>query len=244
MSWGFSQSGQSPDLVAPTRYFRDGGARTVAVVNDAGSPLAEAAQWVLPLHAGAETSVAATKSYIAQLVAGARIVAHWQNDTPLLAALETLPEVLERAAYADWSPLVDALVDADKLFVIGRGTSLAIAMEAALKFKEVCGIQAEAFSRRRGQARPDGADRGRLSAAGVRAARPGPGRPAAAGRRDAPPRRARAGRGARWARRAPSCRWWPPATRTSTRSRRSRATTWPSRRSRARRGSIRTSRAT
>ena len=80
MSWGFSQSGQSPDLIAPTRFFREGGARTVAVVNDAGSPLAEAAQWVLPLHAGAETSVAATKSYIAQLVAGARIVAHWQND--------------------------------------------------------------------------------------------------------------------------------------------------------------------
>ncbi len=118
----------------------------MAVVNDAGSPLAEAAQWVLPLHAGAETSVAATKSYIAQLVAGARIVAHWQDDKPLQAALETLPEVLERAAYTDWSPLVDALVHADKLFVIGRGTSLAIAMEAALKFKEVCGIQAEAFS--------------------------------------------------------------------------------------------------
>ena len=146
VSWGFSQSGQSPDLIAPIRFFRDGGARTVAVVNDAGSPLAEAAQWVLPLHAGAETSVAATKSCITQLVAGARIVAHWQDDAALQAALETLPEVLERAAYTDWSPLVDALVHADKLFVIGRGTSLAIAMEAALKFKEVCGIQAEAFS--------------------------------------------------------------------------------------------------
>src|SRR3954466_2055332 len=146
VSWGFSQSGQSPDLIAPIRFFREGGARTVAVVNDAGSPLAEAAQWVLPLHAGAETSVAATKSSIGRLVAGARIVAHWQDDKALLAALETLPEVLERAAYSDWSPLVDALVDADKLFVIGRGTSLAIAMEAALKFKETCGIQAEAFS--------------------------------------------------------------------------------------------------
>jgi glucosamine--fructose-6-phosphate aminotransferase (isomerizing) len=146
VSWGFSQSGRSPDLIAPTRFFREGGARTVAVVNDAASPLAEAAQWVLPLHAGTETSVAATKSYIAQLVAGARIVANWQEDHALLEALEGLPAVLERAAQADWQPLVDALVDADKLFVIGRGTSLAIAMEAALKFKEVCGIQAEAFS--------------------------------------------------------------------------------------------------
>ena len=146
VSWGFSQSGQSPDLIAPTRFLREGGARTVAVVNDAASPLAQAAQWVLPLHAGDETSVAATKSYITQLVAGARIVAHWQDDPALLAALAALPAVLARAAQADWQPLVDALVGADRLFVIGRGTGLAIAMEAALKFKEVCGIQAEAFS--------------------------------------------------------------------------------------------------
>jgi glucosamine--fructose-6-phosphate aminotransferase (isomerizing) len=146
LSIAFSQSGQSPDLVAPQRFFRSGGARTVAVVNDVHSPLAEAAHWVLPLHAGAETSVAATKSYIAQLVAGARLVAHWQGDAALQRAIEALPAALETAAWADWSPLVDALADADRLFVIGRGLGLAVAMEAALKFKEVCGIQAEAFS--------------------------------------------------------------------------------------------------
>jgi glucosamine--fructose-6-phosphate aminotransferase (isomerizing) len=146
VSLAFSQSGQSPDLIAPTRFFRTGGARTVAFVNDAQSPLAEAAEWCFPLHAGPETSVAATKSYIAQLVAGARFVAQWQNDAQLLAALARLPEVLERAVQQDWQAAVHALVDADKLFVIGRGTGLAIAMEAALKFKEVCGIQAEAFS--------------------------------------------------------------------------------------------------
>jgi glucosamine--fructose-6-phosphate aminotransferase (isomerizing) len=145
-SFAFSQSGQSPDLIAPTHFLREGGARTVAIVNDAASPLAQAAQWVLPLHAGDETSVAATKSYVAQLVAGARIVAHWQDDPTLLAALAGLPAVLARAAAADWQPLVDALAGADRLFVIGRGLSLAIAQEAALKFKEVCGIQAEAFS--------------------------------------------------------------------------------------------------
>lgn len=146
LSLAFSQSGQSPDLVAPQRFFRAGGARTVAVVNDPASPLAEAAQWLLPLHAGAETSVAATKSYIAQLVAGARFVAQWQGDAALHAALQALPEALERAAWLDWSPMTDALVNADRLFVIGRGLSLAVAMEAALKFKEVCGLQAEAFS--------------------------------------------------------------------------------------------------
>ena len=146
LSIAFSQSGQSPDLVAPQRFFRSGGARTVAVVNDVHSPLAAAAQWVLPLHAGAETSVAATKSYIAQLVAGARLVAHWQGDASLRRAIDALPEALETAARADWSPLVEALAQADRLYVIGRGLGLAVAMEAALKFKETCGIQAEAFS--------------------------------------------------------------------------------------------------
>ncbi|MBI3523513.1 MAG: SIS domain-containing protein [Betaproteobacteria bacterium] len=146
LSLAFSQSGQSPDLVAPQRLIGAGGGRTVAIVNDAASPLAEASQWVLPLHAGAETSIAATKSYIAQLITGARLTAHWQDDAALLHAIEQLPEALERAAWLDWQPLVHALTDADRLFVIGRALSLPIALEAALKFKEVCGIQAEAFS--------------------------------------------------------------------------------------------------
>ena len=80
VSFAFSQSGQSHDLVVPTRFFRDGGARTVAVVNDMASPLADAAQWTFDLHAGVETSVAATKSYIAQLVAGARVLAAGKSN--------------------------------------------------------------------------------------------------------------------------------------------------------------------
>lgn len=146
VSVAFSQSGQSPDLVAPTRVLRAGGARTVAVVNDPASPLAEAAEWVLPLHAGPERSVAATKSYITQLVAGARLTAAWQQDAELQAAVQALPAALDLAARQDWRVAVDALQGADRLFVIGRGTGLAVAMEAALKLKEVCGVQAEAFS--------------------------------------------------------------------------------------------------
>lgn len=146
VSMAFSQSGQSPDLVAPLRYFTQSGACTAAFVNDPASPLAGAAQWVFPLHAGAETSVAATKSFIAQMVAGARVVAAWQQDPALHAALLALPETLARAARADWSAAVDTLRPVDRLFVIGRGTGLPVAMEAALKFKETCGIQAEAFS--------------------------------------------------------------------------------------------------
>ena len=146
LSMAFSQSGQSPDLVAAMQYFSAGGATTAAFVNDPYSPLAAAAQWVFPLCAGEEKSVAATKSFIAQLVAGVRVVAAWQDDAVLQAALARLPESLERAAYADWSAGVALLKDADRLLVIGRGTGLAVAMEAALKFKETCAIQAEAFS--------------------------------------------------------------------------------------------------
>ena len=146
VSMAFSQSGQSPDLVAPMQFFTAGGATTAAFVNDAQSPLARAAQWVFPLHAGAEKSVAATKSFIAQLVAGAHVVAAWQDDAALRTALQELPDALSRAVAADWSAGVDILKGADRLFVIGRGTGLAVAMEAALKFKETCAIQAEAFS--------------------------------------------------------------------------------------------------
>ncbi len=142
----FSQSGQSPDLVAPLRVFGEHGARTLAFVNDAASPLALAAGHCVPLHAGAERSVAATKSFIAQLVAGAALVAAWQQDAGFQNALTDLPAVLAQASTLDWSAAVQALRGATQLYVIGRGTGLAVAMEAALKFKEVCGIHAEAYS--------------------------------------------------------------------------------------------------
>lgn len=145
-SFAFSQSGQSPDLVEPTRALRAAGAGTVALVNDTESPLAAAAEFVLPLHAGVERSVAATKSYIAQLVAGARLVAAWQQDPDLGAAVAGLPAALAAAAALDWSAAVAALKTAEQLFVIGRGPGLAVAQEAALKFKETCGMQAEAYS--------------------------------------------------------------------------------------------------
>ncbi|MBE7368843.1 SIS domain-containing protein [Ramlibacter pallidus] len=145
-SLAFSQSGQSPDLIGPTDYFRQCGAITCAFVNDAASPLARAAEWMFPLHAAQETSVAATKSFIAQLVAGARFTASWQDDKTLRSALGQLPAALEKAVQADWTPALDVLHGADRLFVVGRGLGLPVAMEAALKFKETCGIQAEAFS--------------------------------------------------------------------------------------------------
>ena len=141
-----SQSGRSPDILHLAQAGRDDGALTVALVNDTTSPLASTCEVVLPLHAGPEKSVAATKSFIAALAAGLQLVAHWSEDRDLLAALDRLPEVLEKAAATDWSASLPLLAGVDNLFVVGRGVGFAVAQEAALKLKETSGIHAEAMS--------------------------------------------------------------------------------------------------
>lgn len=141
-----SQSGRSPDIVAMQRAARDQGAVAIAMVNDEDSPLARDADALLPLHAGAERSVAATKSMIASLVAGASLVAHWSEDSELLAALAKLPSILDLSSAAPPSAAVETLAKAASLFVVGRGATHAVAAEAALKLKETSAIHAEAFS--------------------------------------------------------------------------------------------------
>ena len=141
-----SQSGRSPDIVAAARAAREGGALVVAAVNDVSSPLATAAEYTLPLCAGEEKSVAATKSYVASLAALVQLAADWSKDSVLRAALAKLPGDLERAWSLDWSGAVDALARVEGLFVIARGLGLGVAQEAALKCKETCGLHAEAFS--------------------------------------------------------------------------------------------------
>lgn len=141
-----SQSGKSPDLLHNARAAAAAGARVVAFVNVEDSPLAELAQTVIPLHAGPERSVAATKSYLASLAAILQLGAHWKDQAPLRDALTQLPDALRAAWQVDWSSLTDGLVDAHNLFVLGRGLGLAAAQEGALKFKETCGLHAEAYS--------------------------------------------------------------------------------------------------
>lgn len=141
-----SQSGASPDLLRSAEAARKTGARVVALVNAEGSPLAAIADTVIPLHAGTERSVAATKSFIGSLAAVLHLVAHWCDDPSLLRDLKDLPEQLRRAFSLDWSALVDGLVGARDLFVLGRGYGLGAAQEAALKLKETCALHAEAFS--------------------------------------------------------------------------------------------------
>jgi glutamine---fructose-6-phosphate transaminase (isomerizing) len=141
-----SQSGRSPDLLASAKAAKTAGALVIAFVNDMASPLAEMAEVVVPLCAGPETSVAATKSYIAALAAIASLVAHWSADSEMQAAVERLPQTLATAWEADWSAGVERFETAQSLFVLGRGLSLGVAQEAALKLKEACGIHGEAFS--------------------------------------------------------------------------------------------------
>lgn len=141
-----SQSGKSPDLVRNAEIARAAGATVVALVNVEDSPLARIADTVIPLRAGTETSVAATKSYLCSLSALLQLGARWSGEAKLLAAVDSLPGAMRAAWSQDWSPLVEGLHDARNLFVIGRGLGLGAAQEAALKFKETCGLHAEAFS--------------------------------------------------------------------------------------------------
>jgi glucosamine--fructose-6-phosphate aminotransferase (isomerizing) len=141
-----SQSGTSPDLLATVSSARAAGAHVVALVNAPDSPLAQLADELLPLHAGSERSVAATKSHLASLAAIVQLVAEWAQDAPLAAALQETPQLLARAWQQDWSAAVRQLQDARNLYVIARGLGLATAQEAALKFKETCALHAEAIS--------------------------------------------------------------------------------------------------
>jgi glucosamine--fructose-6-phosphate aminotransferase (isomerizing) len=143
---GISQSGQSPDIVEMMRAAGDGGALTVAITNHAQSPLAAASAHCLALQSGAEQSVAATKTFVASVLAGLALLAEWQEDEALRAAVAGLPEAFAKALALDWSPLAARLSRAQSLYVLGRGPAFAIANEAALKFKETCGLHAEAFS--------------------------------------------------------------------------------------------------
>jgi glucosamine--fructose-6-phosphate aminotransferase (isomerizing) len=141
-----SQSGRSPDLLASVAAAKASGATVLALCNSPDAPLVAAADHVIALNAGPETSVAATKSFLASLAALARLTAAWTQNEALERALPELPALMDRAWQLDWSSAVTALEKLEHLYVIGRGLGLAAAQEIALKCKETCGLHAEAFS--------------------------------------------------------------------------------------------------
>lgn len=141
-----SQSGQSPDIVQSVAAANRSCAGTISLTNNPKSPIAHASNTVVPLLAGPEQSVPATKTFVASLVAGLSMLAHWKKDTELHAALARLPEALGQSIETDWPNFRSGLGDASSLYVLGRGLSFGIALETALKLKETCQLHAEAYS--------------------------------------------------------------------------------------------------
>jgi glucosamine--fructose-6-phosphate aminotransferase (isomerizing) len=141
-----SQSGRSPDLVAATKSARASGARTVAIVNATSSPVATAAEFVVPIEAGAEHSVAATKTLIGSMAAGAELIAELTEDQALRSALDRLPQRLHRALTLNWSEVSDDLASASAVFVASRGLGLGSAREIALKLSEIMRLPAIGLS--------------------------------------------------------------------------------------------------
>jgi glutamine---fructose-6-phosphate transaminase (isomerizing) len=143
-----SQSGQSPDVVGSLAAARQQGALTVAIVNAPDTPLEAAAEFCLPMWAGTEEAVAATKSFAASLFAPLMLVAALKSDQSLLSALEKLPHAthtaLETEAVA--ADRAERYRYAESMVALGRGLHFPLARETALKLKETCVVSAEAFS--------------------------------------------------------------------------------------------------
>src|SRR3546814_18811578 len=115
------------------------------MVNDESAPLVPPADIVIPLRAGPERSVAATKSFIATLSAFAQIISECAGGQALDPVIAALPEQLCQAWAVSWAEALAPFSQARRLFVLGRGPSFGIALEAALHFQETCGIHSEAF---------------------------------------------------------------------------------------------------
>lgn len=145
---GISQSGESTDIVEVVAEGRRQGALTLAITNQAHSPLAQAAEHVLLCQAGRERSIAATKTYTAQLAALALLSVALDGDGERLAALRKLPTAVERTLALEErvQRAVERYRYMESCVVIGRGYNYATAYEIALKLKELTYIMAEPYS--------------------------------------------------------------------------------------------------
>ena len=157
---GISQSGASPDVVAVLAEAREQGRPTLALTNDVDSPLARTAEAVLPLEAGHEQAVAATKTYLNSLGAVALLFAQLGNDTAAREELAQMPAAL--AAQIELSlggiPSLEEYRDAVGLTVVARGVNYGTGFEIALKIRELSGLVTEAYSPGRPDARADRGD--------------------------------------------------------------------------------------
>jgi glutamine---fructose-6-phosphate transaminase (isomerizing) len=141
-----SQSGRSPDLVMATQYARQSGALTLAIVNDETSPAAAAADLVLPIGAGPEHAVAATKTVALSMLAGVQLVAALTGEDDLSDAVHRVPDRLEKARTCDWSAWSSSIAAAPATFVAARGYGFGTAREIALKITEILRLPALGYS--------------------------------------------------------------------------------------------------
>ena len=145
---GVSQSGQSPDVVSVLDEGRRQGALTLAITNDPSSPLAQAAEFTIDVHAGEEKAVAATKTYTAQLMAIAALSAAMTEDGDHLAALRRVPDTVEQSLALDGEAqrIAETHRALAQCVVLGRGYNYATAQEWALKLKELAYVFADPYS--------------------------------------------------------------------------------------------------
>jgi glutamine---fructose-6-phosphate transaminase (isomerizing) len=145
---GISQSGQSPDIVAVLAEARRQGCPTLAITNDKKSPLGSVADEVVELGVGVEQSIAATKTYTAQLAAIAAFAAIWSGSSERLAELGALPAALATTLEGtrNLGEQIQNYRAMEGYTVIGRGYNYATAFELALKLKELTSLMAIAYS--------------------------------------------------------------------------------------------------
>lgn len=145
---GISQSGKSVDVMQVVIDARKQGALTVSITNDARSPMAEAAEYHLPLDAGDELSVAATKTYTAELTAVAMLVAELAQSDEIRAELAKLPQYMAEtlALAGDIARWTERYRYINQLVSIGRGFNYCTAFEISLKIKELCYISGHGYS--------------------------------------------------------------------------------------------------
>lgn len=145
---GISQSGRSPDIVGVLAEARRQGALTAVITNDPRSDLAGEGDVVVDLGAGEEKSVAATKTYTAELAAIALLSATLGEDASAVSALERVPDAVAEtlAAGAACSRVAGRLREMVRSVVIGRGYNYATAFEISLKLKELTYTVVEPYS--------------------------------------------------------------------------------------------------
>jgi glucosamine--fructose-6-phosphate aminotransferase (isomerizing) len=144
---GLSQSGRTEEIVETLAWAADCGARTVAITNGAGSPLAETAELALVTKAGEERAVPATKTYTTQLAAIAVLalgLGAALDTGELRRAPDAVADLLSQPP--DPEPLVAELAGVNGVVVSGRGLAYSAALEIALKLKEACYLHAMGLS--------------------------------------------------------------------------------------------------